>query len=102
MEVVKLVIGAALIILGIVLIVLKLAIVFGWLSPPEGGMFRQEAEDGATAWDFLLALLDKTGWSVPVGIILIVLGSLLMGVDFKDVGSLLSTASPSSQGGSAG
>jgi hypothetical protein len=96
MDVAKFVLGAILVLFGLVLIGLKVAVAFGWLSPPTGAMlFEEGAEDeSASAWDFLLALLDNAGWLVIVGIFLIVAGLLLCGVAL-DLSFLASASSAS-------
>jgi uncharacterized membrane protein len=94
MDVAKLFLGAILILFGLVLIGLKVA--FGWLSPPTAAMLFEEGteDESASAWDFLLALLDNAGWLVIVGIILIVAGLLLCGVAL-DLSFLASASSAS-------
>ena len=80
MELVKIILGVLLILFGLVLIALKVAIVLGWLTPPSPERLRRAEEgEGASVWDFLLALLDKAGFLVVVGLILILGGMTLLG-----------------------
>jgi len=86
MEVYRLILGTLLILCGLALLGLKLLVGFGRLRAPSGGMFvRGEDGSGATAWDFLLALLEKTGWAIPVGIVLVVLGAVLAGAELSSL-----------------
>jgi hypothetical protein len=84
MDAVKLILGAVLVILGIVRILIKVAIALGWITPPPDARLRQAEENGgANAWDLLLALLDKAGWLVVVGLLLIGAGVLLLDEDLS-------------------
>ena len=78
------ILGAILIIMGLGLILLKLLIVWGLVKAPAGAG-PTLGRGGAGAFDFLILLLDKAGWLVTLGLILVVAGLLLLGIEFPSL-----------------
>jgi hypothetical protein len=63
--------GYLLIVVGLIMILLGVLAWTGLIKLQRGG---------GTAWDFLIALLEKAPWVVVVGLILIYVGCKMIGV----------------------
>jgi len=73
------IVGIILIVFGLILILVG---VLSWLGVLKPGVV-DKAQGNATLIDLLMALLDKAPWVVVVGLILVILGLAVMGVDFS-------------------
>jgi hypothetical protein len=65
-------VGYLLILVGLILIA---AGVLAW-----AGLIKIPRRNGSTVWDFLIELLRRAPWVVVVGLILIYIGSKMIGV----------------------
>ena len=69
-------VGYLMIFLGIVFLILNVAVWLGIIITTSGGTMLAQA----TAWDVLLALVNKLPWLSIVGLLLIYAGMKMIGV----------------------
>lgn len=73
------IVGIILIVFGLILILVGVLAWLGVLKP----RVVDKTQGNATFIDLLMALLDKAPWVVVVGLILVVLGLAVLGVDLS-------------------
>jgi uncharacterized membrane protein len=73
------IVGIILVVFGLILILVGVLAWLGVLKPKV----VDKAQGNATFIDLLMALLDKAPWVVVVGLILVVLGLAVLGVDLS-------------------
>lgn len=72
------IIGIVLIVAGLILILLGVLVWLGVLKPSQQG---EPVPKSTSIVDLLIALFDKAPWVVAVGLVLILIGVILLGVD---------------------
>jgi hypothetical protein len=75
------IVGGLLTLIGLALVVLEVLILIGVIQVPTAQDLLQ-----ANVWDFLILLLDRAGWLVIVGLLLIYGGVRVLGVQLLNVG----------------
>ncbi|MEA3441582.1 MAG: hypothetical protein U9R58_15015 [Chloroflexota bacterium] len=73
------IVGIILVVFGLILILVGVLAWLGVLKP----RVVDKAQGNASFIDLLMALLDKAPWVVVVGLILVVLGLAVLGVDLS-------------------